>query len=183
MSKHIWFWFITQCWAMKDQAILWKCLVRHNITFAGLMHKVCRWRHGPHFRTLSLLHQYGWLKMHLPGAIRTQIPCAAPNFHSSLYLFHKKRSTLFFHLKVTKFILFLLSNNKSTWYWIFDKLYHTHITKTTIETLLYQPLRFIITLIQCTSKRNMISYVDDWTNRSMANTICIYTFIKFMCTF
>ena len=29
----------------------------------------------------------------------------------------------------------------------------------------------------------MISYVDDWTKGSKANTICIYTFIKFMCTF
>ena len=39
----------------------------------------------------------------------------------------------------------------------------------TVEPLLYQPLRFIITLIQCTSKRNMISYVDDGTKGSMAN--------------
>ena len=51
----------------------------------------------------------------------------------------------------------------------------------TIETLLYQPLRFMITLIQCTSKRKMISYIDDWTKESMANTIYIYTFIKLMC--
>ena len=130
---------------------------------------MCRWRHSPNFRTLSPLHWYGWLKMHLPCAIRTQISCAAPNFHLSLYKLYKKRSTIFFHLKVTKFILILLSENKSTLYWIFDILYHTHITQMTLETLLYQPLRFIITLIQCTSKRNMISYVNDWTNGSMAN--------------
>ena len=142
-----------------------------------------RWRHRPNFRILSPQHQYGWLKKHLPFVIRTQLSCAAPNFYSSLYKLHKKRSTSFFHLKVTKFILILLSKNKSTWYWIFDILYHTHTTQMTMETQLYQPLRFIITLIQYTSKRNMISYVDDWTKGSMANTICIYTFIKFMCTF
>ena len=94
--------------------------------------------------------------------------CAAPNFHLSLYKSHKKRSTLFFHLKVTKFILLLLSKNK---------LIHT-LTQMKIETSLYQHLRNIITLIQCTSKRNMISYVDDCTKGSMANTICIYYFIK-----
>ena len=36
-----------------------------------------------------------------------------------------------------------------------------------IEIQLYQPLRFIVTLIQYTSKRNMISYVDDRTKGSM----------------
>ena len=35
----------------------------------------------------------------------------------------------------------------------------------TIETLLYQPLRFIIALIQCTSKRNMIEQKEAWQIR------------------
>ena len=35
----------------------------------------------------------------------------------------------------------------------------------TIETLLYQPLRFIITLIQCTSKRNVIEQKEAWQAR------------------
>ena len=34
-----------------------------------------------------------------------------------------------------------------------------------IETLLYQPLRFIITLMQCTSKRNMIEKKEAWQIR------------------
>ena len=142
-----------------------------------------RWRHRPNFRILSPLHQYGWLKMHLPFVIRTQFSCAAPNFHSSLYKLHKKRATSFFTSKGNKIHTYTTVKNQSTWYWIFDILYHTHSTQMTMETQLYQPLRFIITLIQYTSKRNMISYVDDWTKWSMANTICIYTFIKFMCTF
>ena len=38
----------------------------------------------------------------------------------------------------------------------------------TIETLLYQPLSFIIALIQCTSKRNMIEQKEAWQIR------CVY---------
>ena len=119
MTKHIWFRFITQCWAMKEQASLWKCVVRHNRTFAARIHKV--WDED----TSQILERYlscqhGWLKMNLPCAIRSNFSCAAPNFHLSLYKLHEKHLTLFFNLKETKFILLLLSKNKSTWYWIFD---------------------------------------------------------------
>ena len=34
-----------------------------------------------------------------------------------------------------------------------------------IETLHYQPLRFIITVIQCTNKRNMIEQKEAWQKR------------------
>ena len=90
----------------------------------------------------------GDLKKHLPCAISTEISCAASNFYLSMYKLHKDSSTLIFDLKLIKSILLLLSKNKSTMYQLFDIVYHTHITHMTIEPLHYQPLRFIISLIQ-----------------------------------
>ena len=85
-----------------------------------------------------------------------------------MYKLHKKVQQLFFYLMVTKFILVLLSKNilkmRYSKYCILK-----HIPYTTIEALLYQPLRFILTF----------KVIEVWflSEGSIANMTCIYTFM------
>ena len=66
----------------------------------------------------------------------------------------KKNQQLFFYLVVTKFILVLLSKNISLIRYSKSCLLY-HITYITIEALLYQPLRFILTF---KSNRSIVSF-------------------------
>ena len=68
----------------------------------------------------------------------------------------------------TKFILVLLSKDISKIRYSYACILY-HITCTTIEALLYQPLRFVLTF---KSNRSMISLEG-----SIANMTCIHTFM------
>ena len=89
-----------------------------------------------------------------PCEVGTKITYGGSNFQLSMHKLHMRDQQLFFYLLAMKFTLVLLSKvlskirySKS---WI---LYN--ITYTTIEALLYQPLRFIFTL---KSNRSIISF-------------------------
>ena len=89
-----------------------------------------------------------------PCEVGTEITYGGSYLQLSMYKLHKRGPQLFFELMATKFKLVLLSK-------IISKirvskfciLYHN--THTTIEALLYQPLRIILTF---ESKKSMISF-------------------------
>ena len=90
-----------------------------------------------------------------PCEVGTKITFGGSNLQLSMYKLHKRRQQLFFfYFMATEFTLVLLSK-------IISKIRYSkscilyHITYTTIEALLYQPLRFIVTF---KSNRSMISF-------------------------
>ena len=84
----------------------------------------------------------------------TKITYGGSNLYLSMYKLHKRGQQLFFDFMETKFTLELLSEIISkTRYSKYCILYH--ITYTTIEALLYQPLRFILTFKK---NRSMFSF-------------------------
>ena len=90
------------------------------------------------------------------------------NFNEACLNYKREVSNCFFDFLATKFTLVLLSK-------IISKIRYSkscilyNITYTTIEALLYQPLRFILTL---KSSRSIISLEG-----SIANMTCIITFM------
>ena len=89
-----------------------------------------------------------------PCEIGTKITYGGSNIQLSMYKLQKRDQQLFFYFMTTKSSLVLLSK-------IISKIRFSkscilyHITYTTIEALLYQPLRFILTF---KSNRSMISF-------------------------
>ena len=106
-----------------------------------------------------------------PCAVSTLIACGGSNLYLSIHTctnYIKRVQQLFFYTKATKLILVLLSKNiAEIRYSKFCILYH--ITYTTIEALLYQPLRFILTF---TRNRSMM-----FLEGSIANMTCINLFM------
>ena len=92
-----------------------------------------------------------------PCEVGTKMTYGGSNLQLSMYRLHKRGPQLFllfFDFMATKFTLVLLSKIISEIrYSKYCILYH--IIYTTIEALLYQPLRFILTV---ESKRSMISF-------------------------
>ena len=80
-----------------------------------------------------------------PCEISTKITYVGSNLQLSMYKLHKRGQQLFFDFMSTKFTFLLLQK-------IISKIRFSkscilyHISYTTIEALLYQPLRFILTL-------------------------------------
>ena len=89
-----------------------------------------------------------------PCEVGTKIMYGGSNLQLSMQKLHKRGQQLFFDFLATKFTLVLLSK-------IILKIRYSkscilyNITYTTIEALLYQPLRFILSL---KSNRSMISF-------------------------
>ena len=108
-----------------------------------------------------------------PCEIGTKITYAGSNLQLSMDRLHKRGQQLFFfYLMTTEFTLVLLSK-------IISKIRYSkscilyHITYTTIEALLYQPLRFILTL---KSNRNVISFGMKHCKYDMHNILaCIFS--------
>ena len=104
-----------------------------------------------------------------PCEVGTKIKYGGSNLRLSMYTLHK-RGQHFFYFMATKFTLVLLSK-------IISKIRYSkscilyHITYTTIEALLYQPLRFISTL---KSNISMFSYGQKHCKYDMHNILaCI----------
>ena len=76
--------------------------------------------------------------------VSTKIAYGGSNLQLSMYKLHKRVSYCFFYLMTTKFILVLLSKNMSKIGYSKSRILY-HITYTTIEALLYQPIRIILT--------------------------------------
>ena len=89
-----------------------------------------------------------------PCEVGTKITYGGSNLQLSRYKLHKRGQQLFCDFMATKFTFVLLSK-------IISKIRYSkscilyHITYTTIEALLYQPLRFILTF---KSHRSMIPF-------------------------
>ena len=82
--------------------------------------------------------------VHLPMWLSTKIAYGGSNLQLNTYKLHTwKSSAIVFYLMVTKFILVLLSKNISKIRYLKSCILY-HLTYTTIEALLYQPLRFIL---------------------------------------
>ena len=100
-----------------------------------------------------------------PCEISTKITYVGSNLQLNMYKLHKRGQQLFFDFMLTKFTLLLLPK-------IISKVRYSkscilyHITYTTIEALLYQPLRFILTL---KINRSMISFGRKHCNYDMHN--------------
>ena len=79
-----------------------------------------------------------------PCEVGTKITYGGSNIQLSMYKLHQRGQQLFFDFMATKFTLVLLSK-------IISKIRYSkscisyHLTHTTIEALLYRPLRFILT--------------------------------------
>ena len=103
--------------------------------------------------------------------VNTKTAYGGSNLQLSMYKLQKKvKQLFFFYLVVMKFILVLLSKNTSKIrYSKIKKLKLYHITYTTIEVLLYQPLRFILSL--------KVIEVCFLLERSIGNMTCIFTFM------
>ena len=89
-----------------------------------------------------------------PCEVSTKIAYGGSKLQLTMFKLHKKFSNCFFYLMVTKFILVLLSKNISKIRYSKSCIFY-HITCTTIEALLYQLLRFILTF---KSNRSMVSF-------------------------
>ena len=95
-----------------------------------------------------------------PCEVGTKITYGGSNLQLSMYKLHKRGPHfflfifIFFYFMATKFTLVLLSKIISEIRYSKSCILY-HITYTTIEALLYQPLRFILTV---ESKRSMISF-------------------------
>ena len=87
--------------------------------------------------------------------VGTKITNGGSNLQLSMYEVLKRGQQLFFfYFMATKFTLVLLSTIVSKIRYSKSCIFY-HITYTTIEALLYQPLRFILTF---KSNRSMISF-------------------------
>ena len=106
-----------------------------------------------------------------PCEVGTKITYGGSNLQLSMYTLHKRGQHFF--LMATNFTLVLLSK-------IISKIRCSkscilyHITYATIETLLYQPLRFILTF---KSNRSMISFGRNHCKYDMHNIQCILSCI------
>ena len=89
-----------------------------------------------------------------PCEVSTKIAYGGSNLQLSMYKLHKRVQQLFFNLITTKSILMILSTNISKIRYSKSCILY-HITYTTIEALLYQSLRIILTF---KSNRIMISF-------------------------
>ena len=102
----------------------------------------------------STASAWGIKRCIFPCEVGTKITYGGSNLQLSMHKLHKRGQQLFFDFLATKFTLVLLSK-------IISKIQYSkscilyNITYTTIETLLYQPLRFILTL---KSNRSIISF-------------------------
>ena len=74
----------------------------------------------------------------------TKFAYAVSKLQKNKYKLHKQVQQLFFYLMITKFIIVLLSKSISKIRYSKSCIVY-HITYTTIEALLYQPQRFILT--------------------------------------
>ena len=108
-----------------------------------------------------------------PCEVSTKIAYSGSNLQLSMYKLHKRVQQLFFYLMATKFILVLLSKNISKVRYSKSCILY-HITYTTIEALLYPPLRFILTFKRNTS---MISFGRENCKYDMH----IYFHASFLC--
>ena len=89
-----------------------------------------------------------------PCEVGTKITYGGSNLQLSMHRLHKRGPHFFFHFMATKFTLVLLSKIISEVSYSKSCILY-HIIYTRIEALLYQPLRFILTV---ESKRSMISH-------------------------
>ena len=89
-----------------------------------------------------------------PREVSTKIKYGGSNLQLSMYILHKEVQQLFFYIMVMKYILVLLSNNISEIRYSKSCISY-HITYTTIEAQLHQPLRVILTFI---GNRRMVSF-------------------------
>ena len=112
---------------------------------------------------------WGIRRLICPCEVISKITYGGSNLQLSVYKLHKRGQQLFSNFMATKFTLVLLSK-------IISKIKYSkscilyRITYTTIEALLYQPLRFILTF---KSKRSVFSF-----GGSIANmTYILYTFM------
>ena len=102
----------------------------------------------------STASAWGIKRCTCPCKVGTKIIYGGSNLKLSTYKLHKRGPQFFFDFMPTKFRLVLLSK-------IIMKIRYSkscilyHITYTTLEALLYQPLRIILTFV---SKRSMISF-------------------------
>ena len=114
-----------------------------------------------------------------PCEVGTKITYGGSNLQLSMFELHKRGPQSFFDFMATKFTLVLLSK-------IILKIRYSkscilyHITYTTIEALIYQPLRFKLTF---KSNRSMISLGRKHYKYDMHNILsfilsrhCIYVF-------
>ena len=102
--------------------------------------------------------------------VGTKITYGGSNLQLSMYKLHNRGQQLFFDFMATEFTLVLLSKIISKIrYSKFCILYY--ITYTTIEALLYQPLRFILTF---KSNRSMISFGRKLCKYDMHNKIIYF---------
>ena len=104
--------------------------------------------------TSSNASAWGIKRCICPCEIGTKITYGGTTLQLSMYKLHKRGQQLFFAFIAAKFTLVLLSK-------IISKIRYSkscilyHITYTTTEALLYQPLRFILTF---KSNRSMVSF-------------------------
>ena len=103
----------------------------------------------------STASAWGIKRCIFPCEVGTKVTYGGSNLQLSMHKLHKRGQQLvFFYFLATKFTLVLLSK-------IISKIRYSkpyilyNITYTTIEVLLYQPLRFILTL---KSNRSIISF-------------------------
>ena len=111
-----------------------------------------------------------------PCEVGTKIAFGGSNLKLSMYKLHKRGQQLFFFslfLMATNFTLVLLSKIISKIRCSKSSISY-HITYATIEALLYQPLRFILTF---KSNRSMISFGRKHCKYDMHN---IYSHASFL---
>ena len=103
----------------------------------------------------STASAWGIKRCTCPCEVGTKITYGGSNLQLSMYKLHKRGPQLFlFVFMATKFTLVLLSKIKSKIRYSKSCILY-HITYTTKETLLFQPLRFILPF---ESKRSIISF-------------------------
>ena len=149
---------------MNAHASLWKYVIRHIRAYAAC---ICRWR-----QTLSPLHQHGGLNGALPMWGRYQ---------NHIWWFKSSIEYVYMTYEWSAIVFFLFYGNEihtcaTVKDHIKDKIFKIlymlyHIAYTTIEALLYQPLRFILTF---KSNRSMISFGRKHCKYDMHNILaCI----------
>ena len=127
-----------------------------------------------HYSTASA---WGIKRCICPCEVGTKIAYGGSNLQLSMYKLHKRGQQLFyFYFMATKFTLGLLSK-------IISKIRYSksctlyHISYTTIEVLLYQPLRFILTF---KSNRSMTSFGRTHCKYGMHNILVCILFRHFI---
>ena len=104
---------------------------------------------------LAPLNQHGGIKRCIcTREVRIKIAYGGSNLQLSIYKFHKKVQQLFFLSYGNEIHTCAAVKNKSKILYSKSCILY-HITYTTIKTLHYQPLRFILTF---KSNRNMVSF-------------------------